>query len=223
MAKRLIEKSPTAKKVGGPKVIGKLIWEDRLLVNAEIAKDLGNERAKIACIRILVKTMADSARGAPFETQSNYEAAKIAQYYGLEKEMKEMYEILKTVRKPDMEFNISISDQLKKHPIFDECLSDPESVKKIDKMTIDEVHKMTEHLFNAETVHMEDCEYFINLAKPNELDTWIDQEVSRGERERKTYRDPANKINWNDLALPLGIFFILGILGTVILLSYLGS
>jgi hypothetical protein len=139
-----------------------------------------------------------------------------------EEEMKEMYDILRKI-KPPIPGVMSILDQLGMHKIFYEALQDPVSKAHIEKMSIDDIHNMTEYLFDAETVHMEDVEYFINLAKPNELDTWIDQEVTRGERERKTYRDPAKKIDWNSIALPLGIFFILAILGTVILLSYLGS
>jgi len=140
-----------------------------------------------------------------------------------EEEMKKMYDILKKIRKPDSEFNISIVDQLTQHRIFHEALADSNSKALIEQMNIDEIHKMTEHIFNGETIHMEDVENFIKLAKPNELDTWINQEISRSVREQKTYRDPGTRIDWNRYAMPLGIFFILGVLGTVILLSYLGD
>jgi hypothetical protein len=136
-------------------------------------------------------------------------------------EMFQMYDILKKIKEPDIEYNVSIVDQLKVHRIFDEALSDPESKKTIEGMTLDDVHKMTEYLFDGETVHMEDVEYFIKLAKPNELDTWIDQEVSRMDRERKTYRDPGKSIDWNAWLPALGIFMIIGVLATVILISYL--
>jgi len=140
-----------------------------------------------------------------------------------DEEMKTMYDILKNIREPSSEFGISIADQLKMHRVFNEALTDPVSKEKIESMTIDEVHKMTEHLFDGETVHMEDLENFIKLAKPNELDTWIDQEVSRGERERKTcktYRDPGSQIDWNKWLPALGMFAFIAMLGTVILISY---
>ena len=88
-------------------------------------------------------------------------------------------------------------------------------------MSIDEIRNMTEYLFDGETVHMEDVENFIKLASPNELDTWIKQEMSLNELEKRTYREPRPPIDWNKWLPALGFFTIIAILGTVILLSYL--
>ena len=68
---------------------------------------------------------------------------------------------------------------------------------------------------------MEDVENFIKLASPNELDTWIKQEISLNELEKRTYREPGPPIDWNKWLPALGMFMIIAILGAVILLSYL--
>jgi len=119
----------------------------------------------------------------------------------------------------NIEHNKDIEDIKELEPV----LKDEKRKLELLTMPLDELQKMQETLFDGETVHMEDVERFIKLTSPQELDTWIDQEVNKEEREKKRYRDPGTHIDWNRYVMPLGILFILGVLGTVILLSYIGK
>ncbi|GEM_PF-1363917 len=80
-AARLVERSPTAKAVGGPETIRKLPLMHRQALSAKIASELGKERAARACERNAVRTAM--ARGR------FYYAASMARSYGLEEEAKE--------------------------------------------------------------------------------------------------------------------------------------
>ncbi|NIQ88076.1 MAG: hypothetical protein GWN93_02895 [Deltaproteobacteria bacterium] len=136
-----------------------------------------------------------------------------------DKEMKELYEQLRRLHEPIP--GMSIMDQLENIKILEPALKDERCRNEISKMNIDELRNMTMYLFDGETVHMEDVENFIKLASPNELDTWIQQEISLNELEKKTYREPGPAIDWNKWLPALGMFMIIGILAAVILMSYL--
>lgn len=130
-----------------------------------------------------------------------------------DEELLNLYKKLRSIK-----HNKDIEDIKELEPV----LKDEKKKLLLLTMPLDELQKMQETLFDGETVHMEDVERFIKLTSPQELDTWIDQEVNKEEREKKRYRDPGTKIDWNQYVMPLGILFILGVLGTVILLSYIG-
>ncbi len=52
---RLVERSKIAKELGGPEKIRMLPLEDRLRINAVIAKELGREKAEVKCATMAVK------------------------------------------------------------------------------------------------------------------------------------------------------------------------
>lgn len=137
-----------------------------------------------------------------------------------EKEMRELYSDLKGLHDPVP--GVSIMRQLETIESLKPALKDEKTKRLIEKMDIDELRNMTEYLFDGETVHMEDVENFLKLASPNELDTWIQQEMTLNELEKRTYREPGVPIDWNKWLPALGLFMIIAILGTVILISYLG-
>jgi len=136
-----------------------------------------------------------------------------------DKEMKTLYDQLRNLHEPIPGMNIL--DQLKNIKILEPALKDDKCRAEIMKMSLDDLRNMTMYLFDGETVHMEDVENFIKLASPNELDTWIKQEISLNELEKRTYREPGPPIDWNKWLPALGMFMIIAILGAVILLSYL--
>jgi len=136
-----------------------------------------------------------------------------------DKEMKEIYAELRKLHDPIPGMNVM--DQLKHIKILEPALKDEQCKAKITSMSIDDLRNMTMYLFDGETVHMEDVENFIKLASPNELDTWIKQEMSLNELEKRTYREPSPPIDWNKWLPALGMFAIIGVLAAVILMSYI--
>jgi len=128
-----------------------------------------------------------------------------------DKELTQLYKELRTVKTHTDLLHLEL---LK--PAF----KDEKRKQEIFSMDIDDVKNLKERLFDGETVHMEEVENFIHLAKPNELDTWIDQEVNKNRLESRNYRDPGSQIDWNKWLPALGMFAFIAMLGTVILISY---
>lgn len=120
----------------------------------------------------------------------------------------------------DLQTINSVKD-LENIKILEPILKDDTKRMKLYTMDLDDLKKMKEIMFDGESIHMEDVENFIKLAKPNELDTWITQEINKNTLEKRNYRDPGTQIDWNKWLPALGFFMIIGILGTVILMSYL--
>lgn len=135
-------------------------------------------------------------------------------------ELKKVYEQLKILHEPVP--GMSIIEQMELIPILKPAMKDEKTRSEISKMDIDDIRNMTEYLFDGETIHMEDVENFIKLASPNELDTWITQEMNKNTLEKRNYRDPGSQIDWNKWLPALGFFMIIAVLATVILISYLG-
>ena len=134
-------------------------------------------------------------------------------------EMRAVYNQLRVLH--ELVPGMDIMTQLEMIPILKPALKDEKSLAEIKKMDIDELRNMTEYLFDGETVHMEDVENFIKLASPNELDTWITQEINKNTLEKRNYRDPGTQIDWNKWLPALGFFMIIAVLATVILISYI--
>jgi len=78
----LIEKSATARRVGGAEAIRKFSKPDRLMVSAEIANELGRRKAKRSCASKYFYLMKEKGTTPP-------ELAGIAMHYGLRPEMRE--------------------------------------------------------------------------------------------------------------------------------------
>jgi len=76
----LIERSPVAKKAGGPKKIRTFSKIQRQLVSAEIAGEIGKERAREKCAIMAVEGL--------MERWKYHKAAKAAKKYGLVELMK---------------------------------------------------------------------------------------------------------------------------------------
>lgn len=131
-----------------------------------------------------------------------------------------VYEVLKGLRNP-RECGRSVVEQLRGNRVFEPVLRDSNAVNLINGMSFEDVRRMREYLLDGESIHMEDVERFIDMASPNELDTWIQQEMNVNQLENRQYKDAGVTINWNLWLPSLGFFMIIGILGTVILLSYL--
>ena len=77
----LVERSPVAKKAGGPKKIRTFSKIQRQLVSAEIARDIGKERAREKCASLAVKELMGR--------EKYHKAAKTAKKHGLVELMKE--------------------------------------------------------------------------------------------------------------------------------------
>ena len=135
------------------------------------------------------------------------------------KEMREIWDELRKLHKPVA--GIDVLTQMEMVEIFKPALKDEQVRNYVRNADIDELKNMTEYLFDGETVHMEDVENFIKLASPNELDTWITQEINKNTLENRNYRDPGSNIDWNKWLPALGFFMIIAVLATVILISYL--
>jgi len=129
-----------------------------------------------------------------------------------DEELFELYKALQTIQThKDME-HIKILEPI---------LKDDRKRMQLYTMDLDDLKKMQEYMYDGESIHMEDVENFIKLAKPNELDTWITQEINKNTLEKRNYRDPGTQIDWNKWLPALGFFMIIGVLATVILISYL--
>ena len=127
----------------------------------------------------------------------------------------ELFELYKQLKQ------ISNNRDIENISILEPVLKDEKRRIELLTMPLEQLQRMQETLFDGETVHMEDVEHFIKLTSPQELDTWIDQEVNKEEREKKRYRDPGVQIDWNKWLPALGMFAFIAMLGTVILISYL--
>ena len=92
-------------------------------------------------------------------------------------ELKELYTALRTVEN---------HSDLEKIEVLKPLFKDEKRRLEIITMDLDDIKNLQETLFDGETVHMEEVENFIRLAKPNELDTWIDQEVNKNKLESRT-------------------------------------
>jgi len=126
-------------------------------------------------------------------------------------ELASLYKKLKLVK-----YHKDLEDIEELKPLF----KDDKRKLELLTMDIDDIKQLKELLFDGETIHMEEVENFIRLAKPNELDTWIDQEVNKSRMENRNYRDQGSQINWNNWLPALGMFAFIAMLGTVILISY---
>lgn len=136
-------------------------------------------------------------------------------------ELFSLFNSLRNLHKPVP--GMTVEEQLRSIKILEPVMKDDDKKQVLLNMGFDDLRNMTEHVFDGESIHMEDVENFIKLAKPNELDTWITQEINKNTLEKRNYRDPGTAIDWGKWLPALGFFMIIAVLATVILLSYIGK
>jgi len=130
---------------------------------------------------------------------------------GIQEKKKVKEKIIVDGVEKDYEATLSIKEQLEKIPELDAAMANPETKEELLSMTARDLQKMSEYLFDGETVHYEDFENFVDSVSPNELESFMNQHVSHRIMQAKAY-SLTGQTDWAKYVLPITILFIGGAL-----------